>query len=254
VCDVVRARSELRRDAKLIDARGRLLVCAQAPCPSITTVECARWLREVEAALPSIVVSAQDQGVDALDVVLFVDGEEVATKLDGRPVDIDPGDHTLLARHGDATVTEQILVRQGEKNRLVTLSLRPLRPVIAPPERATPEPPPPGAGARRTSVVPYVLAGGGLAAVAVGLTLDAVATGELSTLRHTCAPFCAPSLLHRSQVEMAVGDSLLAVGAATVGVATLAWIRHRRVPRPPTVGPFVVPTPGGGAAGISGRF
>src|SRR5262245_56106628 len=49
----------LREGHRLREAREQLLVCARPECPALLRRDCAPWLGEVEAVLPSIVVVAR---------------------------------------------------------------------------------------------------------------------------------------------------------------------------------------------------
>src|SRR5262245_25347194 len=50
----------LRKDGKLRGAREQLVVCARTECPLVVRQDCAQWLNEVGAAIPSVVVAARD--------------------------------------------------------------------------------------------------------------------------------------------------------------------------------------------------
>src|SRR5439155_8312448 len=57
------------------------------------------------------------------DVTVTMDGAVVATQLDGKPIDIDPGAHVFRFVHGNnPPVEQQIIVHAGEKGRSVTAS------------------------------------------------------------------------------------------------------------------------------------
>src|SRR5580765_5052723 len=60
---------QLRADGKLLASRQELLVCARDVCPGVVRKDCAKWLGELEDALPSIVLGAKDgKGHDLEDV------------------------------------------------------------------------------------------------------------------------------------------------------------------------------------------
>src|SRR5258707_7177981 len=85
----------LRDRGKLIETREKLLVCAQDVCPELARKDCERWLREVDASTPSVVVRARDpEGRDAVDVQMWVDGSPFLRRLDGRARPLDPGVHS----------------------------------------------------------------------------------------------------------------------------------------------------------------
>src|SRR5271156_3625369 len=50
---------QLKLDGKLTLARARLLGCARAECPAIVRQDCAQWIAEVDAALPTVVLGAR---------------------------------------------------------------------------------------------------------------------------------------------------------------------------------------------------
>src|SRR5512142_618073 len=51
---------ELRDAGKLLDARAKFLLCSREPCPGLLQRDCAAWLANLDARLPSVVISAQD--------------------------------------------------------------------------------------------------------------------------------------------------------------------------------------------------
>jgi hypothetical protein len=84
----------LRNQGKLVAARDEMIACARDACPAIVRSHCARWLTEIDAAIPSVVVRAVDaSGADMIGAKLAIDGR--AVKLDGQAVRLDPGPHTV---------------------------------------------------------------------------------------------------------------------------------------------------------------
>ncbi|WP_437760705.1 hypothetical protein [Sorangium sp. So ce1389] len=152
----------LRRDGKLIAAREALIACSQPTCPAAAVADCGPWLAEVEKSLPSVVIAAREAGGrERLDVRVLVDGRLLAATLDGKALPVDPGPHTFRYEPaGGPAVEERVLIREGEKNRAITVILgappaggppspRPLAAPAAPPSAAPAAPPssapPPGA-------------------------------------------------------------------------------------------------------------
>src|ERR1700678_4573205 len=75
----------LRKQGRLLAAREEMIACARDACPPIVRSHCARWLSEVDAATPSVVVRAEDPaGADVMGARLFIDGRP--GKLDGQAV------------------------------------------------------------------------------------------------------------------------------------------------------------------------
>ncbi|WP_437841834.1 hypothetical protein [Sorangium sp. So ce1153] len=131
----------LRRDGKLIAAREALIACSQPTCPAAAVADCGPWLAEVEKSLPSVVIAAREAGGrERLDVRVLVDGRLLAAALDGKALPVDPGPHTFRYEPaGGPAVEERVLIREGEKNRAITVVLG------APPAGAPPSPRPPAA-------------------------------------------------------------------------------------------------------------
>lgn len=113
-----------RANGKLREARESFLVCGNETCPAIVRRDCAQWTSELTTALPTVVFGAKDKaGRDLFDVNVSVDGETIATKLDGKAVYVDPGRHTFkLETAGAPPVSETVLVKEGEKSRVVNVT------------------------------------------------------------------------------------------------------------------------------------
>jgi hypothetical protein len=82
---------------------------------------CTQSFVEVERILPTVVVRARDaRGKDVLGVRVLVDGEIALDRLTGTPIPTDPGPHRFRfeAAGGDVR-EEQVLVAQGERDRLI---------------------------------------------------------------------------------------------------------------------------------------
>ncbi|XXY50055.1 hypothetical protein WME91_02750 [Sorangium sp. So ce269] len=145
----------LRRDGKLIAAREALIACSQPTCPAAAVADCGPWLAEVEKSLPSVVIAARDAGGrERLDVRVLVDGRLLAAALDGKALPVDPGPHTFRYEPaGGPAVEERVLIREGEKNRAITVILgaptaggpSSARPLAAPAASAAPPHAPPAA-------------------------------------------------------------------------------------------------------------
>jgi hypothetical protein len=242
----------LRDDGKLHEARDRFVSCARDECPSIVRKYCADWLTDIERRLPSAVFRVK--GADGSDVLggrLEIDGQPEAHGLDGTAVPLDPGEHAIrIAREGAASIEERIVIVEGERGRLVTLHA-PLPP--APP--AAPAVESASAASPGVTVTPLTLVLGGVGVVGLasfayfGLT----ASGNLSHLRQTCAPYCAPSDLDSARREALFADVSLGVGLVALGLATYTLFAHRAPPAA-TALIDVRPTPGGAVAAVVGRF
>ena len=110
---------DLQRAGKLIEARLRLLTCADDACPGAVRADCAEQLQAVEKALPTIVLIPKDAGgADASGAALAIDGVAQPAALDGTPVAVDPGPHTLaVTLTGWPPVSLRLTLRPGDRVR-----------------------------------------------------------------------------------------------------------------------------------------
>jgi hypothetical protein len=116
---------QLRDDGKYRSALAAFQTCSSETCPRVVSRLCAQWAHDLDLNMPTIVVGAKDaQGADIADAHASVDGAALVDRLDGKPVAIDPGPHVLrVVREGGAPAELEIVVRAGEKARLITLTL-----------------------------------------------------------------------------------------------------------------------------------
>jgi hypothetical protein len=210
----------LRDKEMLKAARGEFITCASDACPAVVRQECVRWLADVDERLPRIVVRATDAAShDLSDVRVSIDGVLAQERLDGRRLEIDPGQHTLRFERGDrvggarsAPIDKQILVREGEKNRFVDVVLDDGD------KAARPEAP-------RAAGKPFPLLGAVFAGVAVlggvGFAYFAASgQSDVDHLRTTCAPRCAPGDVDSAKTKILVANVSLGLGVLAAGAAT----------------------------------
>jgi hypothetical protein len=116
---------ELRATGKLAEARMRFSLCEASSCPAQLREDCATRLRDVDAVMPSVVFLAKDQsGNDLGKVSVRVDGVELRTPIDGRALQVDPGQHTFhFEGEGGAATETTFVIREGEKERRETVTL-----------------------------------------------------------------------------------------------------------------------------------
>lgn len=225
------AGQQKRQDGQLSAARDELLVCVQQACPDFVQPDCERWLGEVNALLPSIVVAAK--GVDGSDVTavrVFLDDQLVAEQLDGRPITVDPGAHELRFEHGaEPPKRSSIVVQQGVKNRVVEVSWEK---VVDPPAPAPVAPPAPPSEERGQPVAAYVLGGLGIAAFGSFAAFGILGKNEADDLNARCgegAPpggQCTKSEIDATRVKLIAADVSLGVGAGLLAVGLGLFIHH----------------------------
>ena len=114
----------LRAAGKLVEARQSVLRCVQPRCPEVLRRDCLQWHEEISKAIPSVVVGVRnEQGLDLEDARVSVDGVPWADALQGKELTLDPGAHVFRVEHATGSIERRVLVRQGERNRLLTFTL-----------------------------------------------------------------------------------------------------------------------------------
>lgn len=208
--DAAESAQTRRREGKLLEAKSQLISCSAPACPAQVRNDCVRWLSEVEAALPSILLRAQDEsGRELVNATFELDGGRAAS--DGKPIVLDPGRHVLRATASGATATEDLIVRQSEHDRIVTIR------VVSSKPSAEHEKP------RAFPLPAYVLAGAGVALLATGAVLGILGAREHDDLEETCAK--TSSCLHddvvRARTKLIAGDVLMGTGLVAIGVGVV---------------------------------
>jgi hypothetical protein len=247
VCVAAAERAQVQQHGgALRGARESLLVCSREVCPNAIKTDCLRWLGEVQAAMPTLVVSVVDaSGSDVVEVRLLVDGAPVTNRLDGRPMEIEPGEHLLRVEHAGAVAETRLLVRQGERDRLVTLRF----PDAA---RSPPISPSPGPE-RRVPTGAWILGGAGLIATSAGVFFWVSGRSDRSDLYASCGltQSCSQHEIDSARTKVLVGDLTFGLGLAAIGVA-VGWTLLTPAPSTPTLG--AAPLPGGGVVSWRSTF
>ena len=218
---------KLQKAGKLLDARDRYATCATNACPAEVVEDCMRWMRQVDDALPSVVVAARDpKGHDLMDVTVSIDGKP-ATEMGTRAVRLDPGSHLFVFhRNGSADQQQQVMLREGEKNREVLATFGTLPAPAAATGGLQAAPP---SGDRPIPVAAWVAGGvGALALVSFGTF------GTLGVMDRTtdhCDTGCPPD--PKSSVDSKYLVANVSLGVSVVALAVATWLYLSR----PTVEP-----------------
>jgi hypothetical protein len=196
----------LRKAYHLVEARAQLLACGSNACPAFVAQDCTRWLAEVEASTPTIVVLARGpDGAAIEDARATLDGRLLAKRLDGRAVPVDPGPHDLRCEGAGSSVDQRVVVAEGAKNQQIVLRLG----------QAREQPPPPPASAQRTwPTATWVLGG---VAVAGAVSFAAFAIAGRST--QGCAPGCTQGQVDDLRRDYLVADVSWITGLVAAGAA-----------------------------------
>lgn len=228
----------LKIKGKLREARLTFLECVKDDCPPLVRKDCGQFLVDLESATPTVVIAAREPGgADLTDVRVLVDGEVLTTRLEGKALATDPGVRKFrFEAKGRVTVEQTIVVREGERNRVIGVTLAPEGVVVDKPIESTA---PVGAWVA-TSIA--VVGFGTFAAF--GLS----ARSEFNDLEKRCGSHCATSDVDRVRRRAIVADVGLLVGVISGGVATYLFIDHSKRATPVSV------QMGAGWIGITAAF
>jgi hypothetical protein len=212
-----------RKGGELLRARTELRVCASDPCSALLQNDCSQWLSEIDRMVPSVVFAARDAaGADVLNVSVAIDGNVVAPRLDGRPVDVDPGEHLLRFEAPDReTVEQRVLFSEGEKARLLSVTMTSVA-------RKSTAPTPPDT-LHQTRPIPtttWILGGIGVAGLGAAATMALVG---LPTWNRCHDGGCSVSDKRFSDSLNTVGDIATVVGAVSVLAAAYFFLTRPSV-------------------------
>ena len=252
-----------RNAGKLLAARASMLSCARDVCPAVVRSHCARWLTELEAQIPTVVVRAQKpDGEDALAARVAIDGRPVI--LDGKPVPLDPGAHVVtMDAVGSPHIEQRVLIVEGESSRLITLREPAIarssdaRAGVTPIVEGRPDEAP---AARSVPAGAWVLGGIGVAALAGSGVFALLAHHDLANLDSTCSPHCTQAQTNPGRTNATITYVLLASGGVAVTAAVvwaLAFPSHS-APHPVGLLPHLTlaaaPTRGGAVSSLALSF
>lgn len=250
----------LRKAGKLRAAEKSTFECTQAACPDFIKSACSKWGSEIQAATPTIVVSAKDaQGNDLTDVSVTFDGQRLVNRLTGLAIAVDPGQHVLRFEHaGDKPVDQKILISEGEKARVVKVTFGSKPPGAV--QGAAPVGGETASTGSGTRALAYVLAGVG--AVGLGGFAYFGLTGkseENSVRASNCAPNCSSSQIDPIKTKYVLADVSLGVGVVSLGLATYFFFAsmHKTSSKSENAQRLrfdVAATPKGSFATVSGSF
>jgi hypothetical protein len=265
-CSASHARSqELRLDGKLLEARIELRTCSDAACPSALQADCAGWLAEVHQSIPSVELLLEAPPGEPQKPKVLVDGQPLDSARLGEPFELNPGAHVVRFELEGYPAQEQTLViRQGEKRRVVRVQFQAQAPATPPPSQPVPASPPPvvtrgeSVSARPIPVVTYVFAGVAVVAAGTGayLGLDAISTH--GDREDSCAPNCPDSDVDELKTQLLLADIAGGIAIVSAGVALYSFLTRPvvTIEQPPSTagGLRILAGPSGVGVGFSGAF
>lgn len=218
---VARAEGQLRR------AREALSLCTQPECADFVRADCGRWLAEVEAALPSVVLAASSDGSDVQDVSVTLDGAPLVATLDGKAVAVEPGKHSFVFRAtSGAEVTIEVVISEGEKNRKLSVELKRAPAKPGPSDMPPSEPAPQS----RSLVLPGVLLGVAALGVTGFVTFGALGQSQKHDLEESCAPRCDDASIAPVERKFLIADISAGVAALALAGSAYAYFSARGEP------------------------
>lgn len=218
----------LRMAGRLLAAREQLLACAQRECPELVANDCALWLPELDADLPSVVLAVADsEGRDLLEVRVFANDRLLTEHTEGHAVALDPGSYRFrFEADGYRSLTLTASVRQAEKNRIVRAKLEP---DLAPSAAARSGRAPDGQqGSDDTAdasvpVASYVLGGVALASFGAFAYFAVTGKDEYDRLSDSCGRACTEADVEDGKRAYVLADVALGVGVASAAAAVIVF-------------------------------
>ena len=226
---------ELRREHRLVEARAALTHCAVKTCPVAVSRPCEKWLAEVNATVPSVVVRAETGAGEPIEEgTLSIDGN-VRGELPMVSLALDPGEHTfVLRRAGETVARATIVLAEGDRDRDVLLrglvptqGPAPVTPVALP---AAPIDRP----RRGLTAAPIALFATSALGLGVFAVVGAGTRSDAADLRSRCSPRCASGDVDPLRTRALIADVGLGIGV--VSAAAGLYLALSRVDRPKTAG------------------
>ena len=269
----------LRDDGKYTRAREAFASCARDTCPPVIVKSCAQWLHDLAEKTPTVVFGAKDDsGADVVRARVTIDGASLASALDGNPVEVDPGEHVVrVEREGSVAVEQRVVFRVGEKNRILTVTLRSAVVAHPPPTTAVAgEPPRPSddvsprerSTARNVTALSLVVAGALAAGAGVYFGLQSKSQADqAATLRAGMPPFACVSsssaacqqlsdAVDAQNRDASVSTVLVIAGGVLAAGGIVTWLAWPKASNERATSAELVPMvgPRGAALGLRGRF
>lgn len=212
----------LQRSAKLRDARAALVRCSDPACPSVLVQECTELFNKLDGAVPSLVFVARDpDGKDVADARVLDGDAVILERLDGKAIEVDPGEHVFrIESAGLPPVERKLVVREGDKLRRVEVQLGGPKgdPVVVETER---------------DVTPafWVVGSAGIAGLALFGGLAGAGLAKKNDLDdRACAPRCPTEDVDEVRSLFLGADISLGLGLTALAIAPILYFTSPEVP------------------------
>lgn len=241
-----------RNELRLFESRSALARCAENDCPLAIRADCASWLSELEALIPTVLLVVE--GADGSTAVrVTVDGRLLGKRLD-EPLELSPGVHRFrFEQPPHAPLEREIVLAPGEKNRVVRVRFaRPRdesRPVAAVMQA------PPLTPSRPVPAATYWFGAGALLLGTTSVVLAGSAIIDESRANEQCAPRCPATVRESIERRLLFADIAGGVALGLTGFAVHSYLTRPTVAAGATQPRVVLQASKGGATmSIGGRF
>jgi hypothetical protein len=233
-CAQAYEKAQEERTAGLLSAAlEHLKICIDSTCPKFIREDCLRWMDQTEIALPTVVFSVRKDGKDLTNVEIQCDDNLLVGTLDGKALPVDPGLHNFAFNvPGLAPEERQLLIREGERNRIINVDFGTSGASSAlPPPSPSPSssvktvPPAPPAPPATTGALAYGLVGVGALGVAGFTVFGLLGNSRQGELERTCAPNCQSGQIDAVRTQYLLADTCLGVGLVSLGLATYLFVK-----------------------------
>lgn len=125
LCEEAHAAGQIaRRQKRLLESRKQFQTCSLLHCHDEIRRDCIKWYEEVERSIPTVVFVVLAGDTELFDFSVLWQREILATGLDSTAIELDPGIYELhIEAPQQVPTTQQVRVREGEKNRIIRISL-----------------------------------------------------------------------------------------------------------------------------------
>ena len=250
---------DLFHDGKLTAARVQLQSCAAASCPAMIRDDCVKRLDELDKVQPAVVFFARDPADNDLSAVsITVDGVRLASKLDGTPLKVDPGEHVFVFTvAGSPPVTRKLVIAERDHSRRERIQFEAA--AVAPGTGTEAPPSSPSAPERGSTLrmAGLITGGAGVVGIGVGSVFGLMTGSAYSSQKNDCAS--ALNCPHHGQAlddhSAALTDGTIATVAFVAGGALLVagaamYLLGGHRSEPATTGLLVAPSVGPSSAGV----
>ncbi len=210
---------------RVSEARAAVRACLTEECPAVLRAECTEMSTRIEAAAPTLTVAVRDaRGLDLMGARVFVDDVELP-QASGAEVEPGPRRIRVVTTDGRERGLE-IVVRIGEKNRVVTVEIDdPPTPNAQRAQLAEAPPAKPATTGATSRVLPWVLTAASVTALGVGTAAGISGLSQQREMERTCVPLCSSNAVTQMRTAYVIADIGWIVGAVAGAAAIYTWVR-----------------------------